>query len=594
MNRWRAAGRWRARPMRAPASSDLCDPRRERIDQRSARSLPEATGRCPRARTARRRCGARCQHVLIVFDHPDGDLRWADEPELHAEIVDDDRRAFAPTRSSRSAKTDCTGISTTSAFTNVRQTAVRSLGSQAPPLYYVTMPQGTMTGVVETARAGQRRSADPRSGASSPTPSASRAAAGRSSSTSARWATRKLAALRCHRRRWAPAIRSPGSTTTTRAGGSAPNNSAARRSRFRGYRSSPPDSGRSPEPHPMRPDTLDLLRCPYCSGRLGLVDVASTTGTRARTSSTAFLAATAARFRSWTEFRCMHLQPAAATARGTSRRAGPISRSRAMFDLEGEPAAAERFDCGRSVFAHGHVPRGRRRARASIRGRIFSLPVLRSHFRRRRRRGARRRRLGARRRRPGDRRLRRLRPSDADDASDPGQPPVLADLYFSKLWLARRFTAPGCEAVCCDGNSPMPFARGAFRLAVCSDAFMYIWTKRQFVAGDASSDRRRRRALRRDHRAHAQRARVEPLARPDAAAVRHIASCSKRSSRGCLPRLRCCATSSGARSVDLSRRDSAETIDSDPALTLVASRVAASFCAARCRPAANGQRRVTG
>ena len=59
--------------------------------------------------------------------------------------------------------------------------------------------------------------------------------------------------------------------------------------------------------------------------------------------------------------------------------------------------------------------------------------------------------------------------------------PVLADLYFAKIWLARRFTAPGCEPVCCDGNSPMPFARGSFRFAMCSDAFMYIWTKRQFV-----------------------------------------------------------------------------------------------------------------
>jgi hypothetical protein len=59
--------------------------------------------------------------------------------------------------------------------------------------------------------------------------------------------------------------------------------------------------------------------------------------------------------------------------------------------------------------------------------------------------------------------------------------PVLADLYFSKIWLARRFTAPGCEAVCCDGNGPFPFARGAFRYAMCTDAFMYIWTKRLFV-----------------------------------------------------------------------------------------------------------------
>ena len=65
------------------------------------------------------------------------------------------------------------------------------------------------------------------------------------------------------------------------------------------------------------------------------------------------------------------------------------------------------------------------------------------------------------------------------DLSDPA--PVLADLYFAKVWLARRFTAPGCEPVCCDGNAPMPFARGAFGFAMCSDAFMYIWTKRQFV-----------------------------------------------------------------------------------------------------------------
>jgi SAM-dependent methyltransferase/uncharacterized protein YbaR (Trm112 family) len=60
-------------------------------------------------------------------------------------------------------------------------------------------------------------------------------------------------------------------------------------------------------------------------------------------------------------------------------------------------------------------------------------------------------------------------------------PPVVADLYFSKIWLARRFTAPGVEGVCCDGNSPLPFARGAFQYAMCTDAFMYIWTKRSFV-----------------------------------------------------------------------------------------------------------------
>jgi len=59
--------------------------------------------------------------------------------------------------------------------------------------------------------------------------------------------------------------------------------------------------------------------------------------------------------------------------------------------------------------------------------------------------------------------------------------PVLADLFFPKIWLARRFTAPGAVPVCCDGNSPLPFVRGAFDFAMCADAFMFIWTKRQFV-----------------------------------------------------------------------------------------------------------------
>jgi hypothetical protein len=61
-------------------------------------------------------------------------------------------------------------------------------------------------------------------------------------------------------------------------------------------------------------------------------------------------------------------------------------------------------------------------------------------------------------------------------------PPVLADLYFPKLWLARQFTVPGNDAVCCTANAPLPFARGAFRYAMCADAFMFIWPKRQFVS----------------------------------------------------------------------------------------------------------------
>jgi SAM-dependent methyltransferase/uncharacterized protein YbaR (Trm112 family) len=60
---------------------------------------------------------------------------------------------------------------------------------------------------------------------------------------------------------------------------------------------------------------------------------------------------------------------------------------------------------------------------------------------------------------------------------------VLADAFFWKLWLAKRITAPDCQPVCCDANQPLPFVRDEFSLAVCSDAFHYIWSKR-LLAGE--------------------------------------------------------------------------------------------------------------
>ena len=60
---------------------------------------------------------------------------------------------------------------------------------------------------------------------------------------------------------------------------------------------------------------------------------------------------------------------------------------------------------------------------------------------------------------------------------------VLADLHFWKLWLAARITAPGCAPVCCDANSPLPFADDRFSTVLLSDAFPYIWHKRM-LAGE--------------------------------------------------------------------------------------------------------------
>ena len=58
------------------------------------------------------------------------------------------------------------------------------------------------------------------------------------------------------------------------------------------------------------------------------------------------------------------------------------------------------------------------------------------------------------------------------------QPAVLADVFFWKLWLAKQFIAPDCEPICCDANSPLPFARDTFSMVVLSDAFPYLWHKR--------------------------------------------------------------------------------------------------------------------
>ncbi len=68
---------------------------------------------------------------------------------------------------------------------------------------------------------------------------------------------------------------------------------------------------------------------------------------------------------------------------------------------------------------------------------------------------------------------------------------VLADVYFWKLWLAKRCTAPDAAAVCCDANHPLPFARDTFSTVLLLDAFPYIWHRRMLademmrVAGSA-------------------------------------------------------------------------------------------------------------
>jgi hypothetical protein len=158
--------------------------------------------------------------------------------------------------------------------------------------------------------------------------------------------------------------------------------------------------------------------------------------------------------------------------------------------------------------------------------------------------------------------------------------PVLADLYFTKAWLARRFMAPGCEAVCCDGNAPLPFARGAFGLAMCSDAFQYIWTKRQFVGemerlvDSARAAGGEEGAVLINH-THNQLAWSPSHGQPlSPAGYRELFETIEPRMFGEAGLLED-VVSSG--SIDLSRDDTDATLDADPALTIVATRHAGVF-----------------
>lgn len=135
---------------------------------------------------------------LVVMDHPDGKLRWSDEAELHAEIVATIERH----RPDAVITFGEDGLYWHPDHVGVHErtnAAVRSLGKDAPPLYYVTMPPGLMRDLLEAARTRRGAPSDmtfwgiaPEAfGCAAPPPTVAvdvRA-----------WTPRKLAALRCHR-----------------------------------------------------------------------------------------------------------------------------------------------------------------------------------------------------------------------------------------------------------------------------------------------------------------------------------------------------------------------------------------------------------
>jgi LmbE family N-acetylglucosaminyl deacetylase len=134
---------------------------------------------------------------VLVLDHPDGDLRWDDVPELHADIV----AAIQHYRPDAVVTFDADGLYWHLDHVGVHErtlTAVRSFGIDAPPLYFVTMLQGIMREIMKAAHA--KGGVAPDSGLWGITPDAF----GHSAKPPTlaidvrRWVPRKLAALRCH------------------------------------------------------------------------------------------------------------------------------------------------------------------------------------------------------------------------------------------------------------------------------------------------------------------------------------------------------------------------------------------------------------
>jgi LmbE family N-acetylglucosaminyl deacetylase len=87
---------------------------------------------------------------VLLFQHPDGDLRWADVPQLHAEIVSTIER-LRPDGVITFAEDGLYWHLDHIGIHERTYTAVLSFGADAPPLYYVTMPKGIMRDVVDAA-----------------------------------------------------------------------------------------------------------------------------------------------------------------------------------------------------------------------------------------------------------------------------------------------------------------------------------------------------------------------------------------------------------------------------------------------------------
>jgi len=137
-----------------------------------------------------------------IFQHPDGDLRWANVPQLHAEIVSSIER-YRPDGVITFAEDGLYWHLDHIGVHERTYTAVKSLGEAAPPLYYVTMQQGVMRDIVSSAVAnGLSLQSNPFD--IEPDAFGDHAKPPTFVIDVQAWVPRKLAAIRCHRTQIGP------------------------------------------------------------------------------------------------------------------------------------------------------------------------------------------------------------------------------------------------------------------------------------------------------------------------------------------------------------------------------------------------------
>ena len=181
----------------------LCASRGEKGSVSDPALVPD--GDLGRARTSELHEAARILGIaeVIIHDHPDGDLHWRNNHYLHIHIVTAIRRC-RPDAVITFAEDGLYWHLDHIGVHERTYEAVMSLGDEAPPLYYVTLPQGIMREVVETAIAKGWAPADSSFWGISPDAFGASAETPTLTVDVREWALRKLAALRCHRTQMGP------------------------------------------------------------------------------------------------------------------------------------------------------------------------------------------------------------------------------------------------------------------------------------------------------------------------------------------------------------------------------------------------------